>query len=915
MPFNTMMKTGLSRVLSMGWRGMMLIILCVLRLEALEPDSVDYLFNEARNWQGDSLDLSIRLATRAVEIARLNDQDDSLPAMLNQLGRWYRTQSNLDMAIQYHYQALPIAQKNHDLKNLGDAVSNIGTIHYYWGNFSTALDYFYQGLHIREQIADQWGLGRSYNNLGLILYHYKDYEKGSEHFLKSARIQEQIRDTAGLCQTYNNLALCYRALKQYPSASGYLQKALELDWRRTPPEKRDYKVSMGNTYINMGIIHLDRGDFQTARHYIEKGVAIYYRAGEMHGLVTALPKLGQVYQALHDDSRALEIHLEAYHIALQQNNRPGIAEIARYLAMLYKQAGMYDKALEHQEIYSQILSEVQDEKKNKLIQDLRINHELDQKVKLMEIQRNQMRYQKRLIVTLIIALVALMMTGGMIYSRYHLKKKINIQLNQQKLELAETVDELRHSRQIFKKLADTTAVGIFTYSNDFFDYSNPMFESMVGYSQFELRSLKVSQIIQPVSGKIGFNLRNFYVDSDQPNNYLACLATCSGETRWVRIGIGTIDWNDRSVSLGTAYDVTPQIQVTQELKEYARELKFAKEEAEAASSAKSEFLANMSHEIRTPMNAILGFSEILSNHIQNHEYRNYLAIIQNNGKNLLALINDILDLSKIEAGKLELQLEPIDPEMLIHEIRDLFSHQIQIKGLQFETDLDTNLPRGILLDEIRIRQVLFNLVGNAIKFTDQGKIRLSIGLDPGSIQVGEDGVKELTLIIEVQDTGIGIPYDQQELIFEAFQQSKGHNLRKYGGTGLGLCISKRLVEKMRGRIDLLSHSGQGSRFRVILPHCREVCSRKYYSSENDLNVRFKPGMVLIVDENSQTRQLIRSQLEDQPLNFLEADDGRQALDIIRYQALSLVMINLSSDSPETLHLIRWIKEDQDLHSI
>lgn len=247
-------------------------------------------------------------------------------------------------------------------------------------------------------------------------------------------------------------------------------------------------------------------------------------------------------------------------------------------------------------------------------------------------------------------------------------------------------------------------------------------------------------------------------------------------------------------------------------------------EAEAASLTKSEFLANMSHEIRTPMNAVIGYSDLLSNTVTDPQQRNYLDAIRAGSRSLLMLINDILDLSRIEAGKMRLDYSAVSVRRLLSDVRHIFDLRATEQGISLEVSVDSKMPAAMMLDETRLRQVLFNLVGNAIKFTHEGGVTVRATATPrkpketGPAPEGEAGRRTwYRLVVTVTDTGIGIPADQQEQIFEAFEQQEGQNSRRYGGTGLGLAISRKLVRMMGGELKVESEPGAGSTFTVSLP--------------------------------------------------------------------------------------------------
>lgn len=242
-----------------------------------------------------------------------------------------------------------------------------------------------------------------------------------------------------------------------------------------------------------------------------------------------------------------------------------------------------------------------------------------------------------------------------------------------------------------------------------------------------------------------------------------------------------------------------------------REMRLARDEAEAANAAKSDFLATMSHEIRTPMNGMLVMADMLSSADLSPRHRRYADIIARSGRSLLTIINDILDLSKIESGKLDLEAAPLSPDALIADTASLFWERAREKELELATYVAPDVPAEIIGDVTRLGQVVTNLVNNALKFTEKGGVEIRLGRKPA-----EDD-KTALLVLEVVDTGIGIPYDKIEHIFDAFAQADQSTTRRFGGTGLGLAVCKRLVTAMGGEITVTSKEGQGSIFRIAWP--------------------------------------------------------------------------------------------------
>jgi len=342
-----------------------------------------------------------------------------------------------------------------------------------------------------------------------------------------------------------------------------------------------------------------------------------------------------------------------------------------------------------------------------------------------------------------------------------------------------------------------------------------------------------------------------------------------------------------------------------------KKLKKAKEKAETANKAKSIFLANMSHEIRTPMNAIMGFSELLLSAVTNPKQRSQVESINSSGNNLLNIINDLLDLSKIEAGKMKINLDSVDLFKFISEIQTFFGPKIREKGLNFIAEIQGDIPPVIIIDELRLRQVIYNLVDNSVKFTDEGTISLKINITGNNNNT-------TNLLFTIADTGIGIPPEYHKKIFETFSQQEKQDEKKYGGTGLGLAISKRLVEMMNGTIRLSSQLGKGTVFNVLFKNVQfsSFIEPSVSKPENlQTTIIFEKAKILIADDVQSNRKLILDTLENKNLVLLEATDGSAAVQMAIDQQPQLILMDMKMPVMSGLEAARLLKQNSKTKSI
>ncbi len=448
---------------------------------------------------------------------------------------------------------------------------------------------------------------------------------------------------------------------------------------------------------------------------------------------------------------------------------------------------------------------------------------------------------------------------------------------------------LKESEERYQSLSDATNEAIFlSYQERCFN-QNKSAEKLFGYTLDEAIGKQISEWITPKYRELTIS----NILSNYEKSFEVIAVRKDGTTFPAEIQIKKALFKGKEIRITALRDISLK-------KKVENELKLAKEKAETASRAKSEFLANISHEIRTPMNSIIGFSELLLNKIDNPQYKSYLSSILTSGKSLISLINNILDISKLEANKLEIKKEPVIIKNIFEKIEKDFRQKIDENKLKFLIKVPDDLPTKLLLDETRVHQILYNLVSNAIKFTPKGYILLQSKI------IQKKANNKIDLIFIVEDTGIGIPQKQRSLIFDTFIQQG----RRYEGTGLGLSIAKRLTEKMNGEINLSSVVGKGTVFTVLF-HDIEIVNhepeRKYIKPGITINTGIKPLRIIIIDNYRHNKNSLKYQINNKNIHTIVIDNVEKILEVQNIEIPDIIFLNIDMFNKNRYRIIEKIK--------
>ena len=485
-------------------------------------------------------------------------------------------------------------------------------------------------------------------------------------------------------------------------------------------------------------------------------------------------------------------------------------------------------------------------------------------------------------------------------------------LEQEVADRKRAESSLRESRQLYQELVENAASIILRIDKKGrITFFNEYAERLFGFSRDEVIGKKTIGTILPEVDSTGHFLNGF-VDKifNNPEGFVYHEnenMLKDGSRIWVA-------WSNKALynsnnefieMLCIGSDIT-------ERRHSEKALQFAKLQAEAANRAKSEFLANMSHEIRTPMNAILGVADLLADSELNEEQRHYIRLFESAGESLMNLINEILDLSKIETGHMELESVPFSITSLLGDISAIMEITAESKGLDYSCIISPDVPSLVMGDPVRVKQILLNLVGNAVKFTEHGSVSVLVS-------VSDVNCSRISIKFSVFDTGIGVSQTKLNTIFESFAQADSSTTRKYGGTGLGLAIAKKIANLMKGEILVESKEGAGTTFHFSAPFdvCSDNCVDNKWNVENNqseyLNIEKKK--ILVVEDSESNRMLIAFYLGESSHEMFLAEDGLEGFEAFKEGGFDIVFMDIQMPVMDGLAATKAIRDYEKEHSL
>ncbi len=873
--------------------------------ELSDGEKADALARLAKSLWSTNPDTTLLLAEEILEIADQIDNDSLRFKGYNIMGvSQYYLQKPYD-AIPNFENALSISKKADYKKGISTASNNLGLTYDYLGNYKLSAHYYYQALQTDLETNNDKGVASTYLNLGNIYYYLGDYEKALDYMTNSLNIYKKLGDSTGILNGYTNIGTTYSEINVAESALNYLNKAYKLSLSL---ENKDMEAANLN---NIGKVYFNEGDYFKALEFYNQALEIEKSINDPWSEANTLRNIGGVYLQIDIPNEAKNHFERAMEIARDIKAHQLLTELYLDLSYLYETKGEYQKSLQNYKQYVAVKDSIFSGDKRKQVAEVEArykiesrNQDIENLKKENELKSLRIKTQKYFLIISIAVLLLILSLLVIFFYRSRINRKAkqieqekNQEVTKQKKLLERTVKKLKESQEIYKSLTESIQDALVIVQDKKIVYSNDQLLELLGYDSFdEIRKFSFKDVVSEHDlPKINENFDRRMAGEDVPENYSFHILHKSGTPRLVNMNVKICTYKGKPGVIATIKDIT-------EIKEYEEKLISEKERAQRATHSKSMFVAGISHEIRNHMHSIIGISEILSETKLDPEQKEFVDVIKLSGNNLLEIINEVLDLSKIESGQISLENKAIKLDKLINDIVALNSLKAKEKGLYIKTDIRDNIPQKVMGDQVRLSQILLNFVTNALKFTDKGGITIHLErIDPEN-----DDDDSYLLKFSVTDTGIGISPESQKKLFKPFSQTHAAVERKVGGSGLGLAISKILATLMGGEIGIDSTLGQGSTFwfTAELSKVGATPSEK----KKTVNRKMTGKKILLVEDNLLNQQLTTSILRKEGYKMDIGENGQRGYELFRKNDYSLVLMDIQMPIMDGIEATRMIRD-------
>ncbi len=744
----------------------------------------------------------------------------------------YYDWSRYELAKKYYEKALQEYKKHKNKFGIAKTLKGLGVTVSVWSDYESAIGYLQQARDIYTQIGDQQGIETINLAMGVVKEQWGKIDIALDYYENALSYFEEKHDIFNQANLRLHIGDLYIKKGNYNKALDYYFTAGNLE--KLKPHKKLKSITLSN----IAEAYYFMGKYRAAMEYQNEALKLKYEIGDRKRIAISLLDLGKIHLALKNYNKAVNYAKEAYNVAKLSLLNSEKLEALHLLSEGYYNLKKSDSAYLYLNKYISLKDKIFNEVNTKALNNLQIKYNTREKEKENQVlklknSQNQLLLRKERYVKYIIILIAVFVVLISIVILLFLRARDkqnkknnfmlqykNTEITKQKEELYKLNTELVESRAKYMSIVENATIGMYrTTKSGTILFANKTLLNMIRSTWDQLKEINLNEIKPDRAAllslvdkqKIVTGREDIWERNDGTkmfvNESMWIVHDASGKPLYYE-GIVEDITKRKTAENKLKQNESTLIKINNQLLKNNADLEKARLEIEKAYKTKSEFLANISHEIRTPLNAIIGFTDLLMQKVHGNDVLQYVHAIRSSGRNLLSLINDILDLSKIQAGKIELHFEPVILSNIVNDISRIFALSVKEKGLDFKVNIHPSLTKLIFLDDTRMRQILFNLIGNAVKFTEKGFIKLDV-------DVTKESKEALDIKITITDTGSGIPKDKQQQVFEAFVQSD--NSHKHTGSGLGLSITKRLIEIMNGTISMNSNPGKGTVFTILIP--------------------------------------------------------------------------------------------------